>query len=110
MRLGATCADFPSPIRCLETLWFADSVLWLEAFESLAASVEGGAVPGRFCCRAEGRGALYNEVEGGAVAVESGLSTLVVDESVVGLGIEKHVFHSLQISKGSRGIVHTLAW
>lgn len=50
--------------------------------------MEGGAVPGRLCCcRAEGRGALYSDVDGGAVAVESGLSTLVVDESVVGLGV-----------------------
>ena len=87
----STCAAFPSPIRCLETpAWSANSVLWLEAFEPLlAARVEGGAVPGRFCCRAEGLGVLYSEVEGGAVAVESGLSTLVVDESVVGLGKKK---------------------
>ena len=43
-------------------------------------------MPGRFCCRTEGRGGggLYSELDGGAVAVESGLSTLV-DESVAGL-------------------------
>ena len=48
-------------------------------------------MPGRFCCRTEGRGGgLYSELDGGAVAVESGLSTLV-DESVVGLKSERRV-------------------
>ena len=82
----------------------AASVLWLEAFESpLAVRVEGGAVPGRFCCRAEGLGALYSDVEGGAVAVESGLSTLVVEESVVGLEKKRNQAHAKRTSRMQNG-------
>ena len=105
-----TCGGWERPTaaasatRCLAPPWLTASVLWLEAFESpLAVRVEGGAVPGRFCCRAEGLGALYSDVEGGAVAVESGLSTLVVEESVVGLEKKRNQAHAQITSRRQSG-------